>query len=143
MRLLLVSDTWYPQLNGVVRALSKTCELLEERGRETVVLGPDRFKNVPAPSYPEVRLALCTPGRVGRIIDETRPDAVHIATGIPRPLLLASAWSGTLFFGFPDGEDGALHKARRLTLPILLIQDSGDPACSSPQMGGSRRWGPL
>ena len=90
MRLLLISDAWYPQLNGVVRALSKTCELLEARGHETVVLGPDRFKSVPAPSYPEIRLALCTPWRVGRIIDETEPDAVHIAT--EGPLGLTARW---------------------------------------------------
>ena len=83
MRLLLISDAWYPQVNGVVRALSTTCGLLEARGHEIVVLGPDRFKSVPAPTYPEIRLALCSPRSVGRIIDETQPDAVHIATEGP------------------------------------------------------------
>lgn len=83
MRLLLVSDAWYPQVNGVVRALSTTCRHLEERGHEIEVLGPDRFRSVPAPTYPEIRLALCSPKAVGRIIDEIDPDAVHIATEGP------------------------------------------------------------
>ena len=83
MRLLLISDAWFPQVNGVVRALSTVCRHLEERGHETIVLGPDRFRNVPAPTYPEIRLALATPRSVGRIIDETDPDAVHISTEGP------------------------------------------------------------
>ena len=83
MRLLLITDAWYPQVNGVVRALSTVSGLLEARGHEVVVLGPDRFRNVPAPTYPEIRLALATPWSVGRIIDETDPDAVHIATEGP------------------------------------------------------------
>lgn len=90
MRLLLVTDAWFPQVNGVVRALSTTCGHLEARGYETVVLGPDRFRSVPAPTYPEIRLALCTPRSVGRIVDETDPDAVHIAT--EGPLGLTARW---------------------------------------------------
>jgi glycosyltransferase involved in cell wall biosynthesis len=83
MRLLLVSDAWLPQVNGVVRALSTTLARLEALGHETVVLGPDRFRSVPAPTYPEIRLALCTPRAVGRIIRQADPDAVHIATEGP------------------------------------------------------------
>ncbi len=83
MRLLLVSDAWFPQVNGVVRALSTVLGHLEEQGDETVVLSPDRFRSVPAPTYPEIRLALASPRAVGRFIDETKPDAVHIATEGP------------------------------------------------------------
>jgi glycosyltransferase involved in cell wall biosynthesis len=90
MRLLLITDAWYPQLNGVVRALSTVSKLLEARGHEVVVLGPDRFRSVPAPTYPEIRLALATPWSVGRIIDEVDPDAVHIAT--EGPLGLNARW---------------------------------------------------
>ena len=90
MRLLLISDAWFPQVNGVVRALSTVREHLEARGHEVVVLGPDRFRNVPAPTYPEIRLALATPRSVGRIIDEADPDAVHIAT--EGPLGLNARW---------------------------------------------------
>ena len=88
VRLLLVTDAWYPQINGVVRALSTTMERFESLGHEVAVLAPDRFRNVPCPTYPEIRLALCTPDRVGRIIQQEDPDAVHIAT--EGPLGLAS-----------------------------------------------------
>lgn len=90
MRLLLITDAWLPQLNGVVRALSTVCDHLRARGHEIVVLSPDRFRNIPAPTYPEIRLALATPRSVGRIIEETDPDAVHIAT--EGPLGLNARW---------------------------------------------------
>jgi glycosyltransferase involved in cell wall biosynthesis len=83
LRILLVTDAWFPQINGVVRALSTTRDRLVERGHEVEVLAPDRFKSVPAPTYPEIRLALCTPNRAGRIIEDFQPDAVHIATEGP------------------------------------------------------------
>ena len=83
MRILIVSDAWLPQLNGVVRALSTTRERLMGMGHEVEVLGPDRFRTVPCPTYPEIRLALTLPGRVGRLIEAFAPDAVHIATEGP------------------------------------------------------------
>ena len=90
MRLLLVSDAWFPQVNGVVRALSTVLAEMKKRGHDAVVLSPDRFRNVPAPTYPEIRLALATPRSVGRIIDREAPDAVHIAT--EGPLGLNARW---------------------------------------------------
>ena len=83
MRILIVSDAWYPQLNGVVRALSTTRDQLTGMGHEVEVIGPAPFRSVPCPTYPEIRLALTTPGRVGRMIARFAPDAVHIATEGP------------------------------------------------------------
>jgi len=83
VRLVLVTDAWFPQINGVVRALSTTRDRLIGLGHEVEVIAPERFKNVPCPTYPEIRLALCTPARVGSLIAEYAPDAVHIATEGP------------------------------------------------------------
>lgn len=83
MRLLIVTDAWFPQINGVVRTLSTTRDKLLELGHQVDVLAPDRFKSLPCPTYPEIRLALCTPGSVGRIIEALAPEAVHIATEGP------------------------------------------------------------
>jgi glycosyltransferase involved in cell wall biosynthesis len=77
-------------VNGVVRTLSTTMENLARLGHETEVIAPARFKSVPCPTYPEIRLALCTPGRVGDMIAEFAPDAVHVAT--EGPLGLAARW---------------------------------------------------
>ncbi len=83
LRLLIVTDAWFPQINGVVRTLSTTREKLMELGHRVDVLAPDRFRSIPCPTYPEIRLALCTPGRVGRLISELDPHAVHVATEGP------------------------------------------------------------
>ncbi len=90
LRLLLITDAWFPQVNGVVRTLSTTTERLKALGHEVEVLAPERFHNVPCPTYPEIRLALCTPARVGRIIREAAPDAIHIAT--EGPLGMCARW---------------------------------------------------
>lgn len=83
MRILIVSDAWRPQINGVVRTLQSTVAELERLGHAVEIVGPDRFRSLPCPSYPEIRLALPPPGAVGAVIDDLRPDAVHIATEGP------------------------------------------------------------
>jgi glycosyltransferase involved in cell wall biosynthesis len=47
------------------------------------VLSPEAFRSLPCPTYPEIRLALGARRRVGRLIDEERADAIHIATEGP------------------------------------------------------------
>ncbi len=83
MRLIIISDAWFPQVNGVVRTLSTTRERLIDLGHEVEVIAPDRFRNVPCPTYPDIRLAMCTPRRVGTLIEKYGPEAVHIATEGP------------------------------------------------------------
>nr|WP_295659076.1 glycosyltransferase family 1 protein [Polymorphobacter sp.] len=83
MRLTLVSDAWTPQVNGVVRTLTTTVAQLQARGHVVQTITPDRFVSVPCPTYPEIRLALTTPRRVGMMIAGFHPEAVHIATEGP------------------------------------------------------------
>jgi glycosyltransferase involved in cell wall biosynthesis len=83
MRIALVSDAWLPQVNGVVRTLTTIAEEVRSLGHELVTISPDRFRTIPCPTYPEIRLALA-PGRgVRRLLEEARPDAIHIATEGP------------------------------------------------------------
>lgn len=79
----IVTDAWHPQTNGVVRTLSTTCELLRQWGHEVTVISPQQFRSFPAPTYPEIRLALTWPGATGRELRKIAPDAVHIATEGP------------------------------------------------------------
>jgi glycosyltransferase involved in cell wall biosynthesis len=83
LRLALVTDAWAPQVNGVVRTLSTTVDMLRARGAEVLVISPDQFRSVPMPSYPEIRLALTTVRTVGRMIEAHGANAVHIATEGP------------------------------------------------------------
>jgi glycosyltransferase involved in cell wall biosynthesis len=83
MRILLVSDAWAPQVNGVVRTLQHIKRECEALGHRIEVISPEQFRTVPCPTYPEIRLA-CWPGRaIGARIAAWRPDAIHLATEGP------------------------------------------------------------
>ncbi|MBV9116331.1 MAG: glycosyltransferase family 1 protein [Acetobacteraceae bacterium] len=98
-RVLIVSDAWAPQVNGVVRTLSTVAAELGRMGREVTVIGPDRFRSVACPTYPEIRLALLPGRRLGRMIEAFAPDALHVATEGPLGLA-ARAWARRRGFGF-------------------------------------------
>jgi glycosyltransferase involved in cell wall biosynthesis len=83
MRVLVVTDAWRPQVNGVVRSLEYMAEHGPSFGVEVAFLTPERFRSVPMPTYPEIRLSMTRPEQVGRIIAEAAPDHVHIATEGP------------------------------------------------------------
>ncbi|MDG5748123.1 glycosyltransferase family 1 protein [Qipengyuania sp. XHP0207] len=70
-------------MNGVVRTLTTTCEMLRSRGHEVMVVSPDQFPSLPCPTYPEIRLALALPGKVAGLLRGFTPDAIHIATEGP------------------------------------------------------------
>ncbi|HVZ54045.1 MAG TPA: glycosyltransferase family 1 protein [Pseudolabrys sp.] len=83
MKILVATDAWHPQVNGVVRTLGQVAREAPGFGAEIEFLSPDAFYTVPMPTYPEVRLALPAPGAVERRLDAARPDAIHIATEGP------------------------------------------------------------
>ena len=82
-RIAIVTDAWLPQMNGVVRTLATTCDILRAQGREVMVISPDQFGSLPCPTYPEIRLALAPPGSVACKLRLFAPDAIHIATEGP------------------------------------------------------------
>ena len=81
-RLVLVTDAWRPQTNGVVNTLVRLVEHLESQGVEVLVIAPDAHRTVPLPSYPEIRVA-CDPWRAIPRIHAFAPDAIHVATEGP------------------------------------------------------------
>jgi len=83
LRILLATDAWEPQVNGVVMTLRNTIHGLEAAGHSVEVIGPDRFRSVPCPTYPEIRLALLPFRRLAKLARRFAPDAVHIATEGP------------------------------------------------------------
>jgi glycosyltransferase involved in cell wall biosynthesis len=83
MKLLLVTDAWPPQVNGVVRTLRETIRFLETLGHRTEVISPLGFRCIPCPTYPEIPLALFPGREVARRIDAAAADAVHIVTEGP------------------------------------------------------------
>jgi glycosyltransferase involved in cell wall biosynthesis len=83
MRIVIVSDAWLPQVNGVVRTLMRTVEELARLGHEARVISPDLFASLPCPTYAEIRLAVLPRRRLARLIDSFQPCAIHIATEGP------------------------------------------------------------
>lgn len=83
MRILLVTDAWEPQVNGVVRTLKSTARELTSMGHDVRFLTPLEFRTLPCPTYPEIRLSLFPQGQVNRTIREFDPDVLHIATEGP------------------------------------------------------------
>ena len=83
MRILLATDAWAPQVNGVVMTLRNTIRGVETAGHVVEVIGPDRFRSLPCPTYPEIRLALRPFPLFATLAERFAPDAVHIATEGP------------------------------------------------------------
>ena len=83
MKILIVTDAWAPQVNGVVRTIEATNRELEKMGHEVVMLTPQLFRTIPCPTYPEIRLSLFPFKRVANMIRDENPEAIHIATEGP------------------------------------------------------------
>jgi glycosyltransferase involved in cell wall biosynthesis len=83
MKIMLVTDAWEPQVNGVVRTLKTTARELTAMGHEVRFLTPLEFRTIPCPTYPEIRLSLLPGVGVNRKIREFDPDVLHIATEGP------------------------------------------------------------
>ena len=81
MRIMLITDAWEPQVNGVVRTMKRVIAECEAMGHEWEVVSPaDGFRTVPLPTYSEIRLALFARNAITDRFESFQPDAVHIAT---------------------------------------------------------------
>ncbi len=83
LRILIVSDAWKPQVNGVVRTIETLGHYLEKFGNTVYYITPDMFRGLPLPTYPEIRVSLAPYSMISRIINVYQPDAIHIATEGP------------------------------------------------------------
>jgi glycosyltransferase involved in cell wall biosynthesis len=105
MRLVLVTETFPPEVNGVARTLGRWLDALRQRGHAVQVIRPrqlpergtvNRVLGLRIPLYPELRFGLASPWRVARALARARPELVHIATEGPLGLaaLLAARQLG-------------------------------------------------
>jgi glycosyltransferase involved in cell wall biosynthesis len=121
VKIALVSDAWLPQVNGVVRTLTALISELERRGHGVAPITPALFRTLPCPTYPEIRLALRPGRRVAALLEDARPDAIHITTEGPlgmaaRRHCLARGYGFTTAFHtrFPE------YVAARFAIPPAL-----------------------
>lgn len=83
MRVVIISDAWRPQINGVVRTLTETIKNLQQFGHNVTLISPQDFRTVPCPTYAEIRLALLPYRQLNQRLHALRPNAIHIATEGP------------------------------------------------------------
>ena len=83
MRILLATDAWEPQVNGVVRTLTRIVAECRAMGHEVEVVSPDQFKTFPLPTYPEIKLAVGAYEPVQERFKSFEPEAIHVATEGP------------------------------------------------------------
>ncbi len=124
MKILVATDAWHPQVNGVVRTLGQVAQEASALGTDIEFLSPLGFRTLPMPGYPEIRLALTGPGDIERRLDRARADCVHIATEGPigmavRRICIKRGMPFTTSFHtrFPD------YLAERLPLPQRWTSD--------------------
>src|SRR5215467_12289827 len=83
MRILIATDSWHPQVNGVVRTLTSLSRSAATLGAEIEFLTPEGFPSVGVPTYPGLRVALPNRREIAKRIEAAAPDAIHIATEGP------------------------------------------------------------
>ena len=83
MKVMIVTDAWKPQVNGVVRTITMTTLEMEAMGHTVTLLTPLAFRTLPCPTYPDIRLSIFPGKAVTRRIKDFAPDALHIATEGP------------------------------------------------------------
>lgn len=83
MRLVIATDAWHPQPNGVVRVVSTVADRLNALGHEILVISPAMFRTIPCPTYSEIKLAIRPGPGLARRMRSFDPEAIHIATEGP------------------------------------------------------------
>ncbi len=119
MKIVIVTDAWTPQVNGVVRTLKQTRKCLEQLGHEVHFITPQLFKTIPCPSYPSIPLALFPGRKVAQLLNEHNANAVHIATEGPLGMA-ARRWCLRNKFQFTTSYHTQFPEYVRLRAPIPL-----------------------
>ena len=97
VRIVVVAETFLPQMNGVVGSVLKVLEHLRACGHEALVIAPATehdlamedhlhgagatfLRSVALPSYPDVRVTFASAAQLESIMIGFRPDVVHLAS---------------------------------------------------------------
>lgn len=119
MKIVIVTDAWEPQVNGVVRTLKQTSTHLVEMGHAVFLLTPEDHYTIPFPSYPSIPLALFPGRKIARDLTSINADAVHIATEGPLGMA-ARRWCIKNKVQFTTSYHTQFPEYVRLRLPIPL-----------------------
>lgn len=79
-KLIIATDMWRPEVNGVVRAIEGVLPFLEKNNFKIVLIHPELFFTIPFFFYPDIRIPLFPKKIVRKIIEKEKPDYIHIVT---------------------------------------------------------------
>lgn len=116
---LIVTDAWHPQINGVVRSIELVAAEMEKRGITVKMLTPNAFKTFPMPGYGEIRLSRTLMKPVYAKIEEAGADAIHIATEGPLGII-ARRWCRRNKVPFSTAYHTQFPEYLRARLPVPL-----------------------
>lgn len=140
-RLVIVSDAWSPQVNGVVRTLKNTKRELESNGIRVLMITPELFATIPCPTDDGIRLALASQRRIAELLDQFNPDALHIATEGPlgwqvRGIAIKRGWAFTTAYHtrFPEYLKLRLRIPMRCSTAILRRFHAPSSAVLAPTL---------
>jgi len=119
MKIVLVTDAWLPQTNGVVRTLTVTTTLLQQLGHSVHVVDPGAFPSIPCPTYTEIRLAWRPYRRIAQALSALEPDCIHIATEGPLGLA-ARRWCVRNRLAFTTSYHTQFPEYLRARVPVPL-----------------------
>ena len=121
MKIVIITDAWKPQVNGVVNSLSKIAEGLTQKGHNVEIIGPNQFKTIACPTYPSIRLALFSKKKLKKLLFKIKPESIHIATEGPlglagRKICIQNKWRFTTSYHtrFPE------YIKARIPIPLWL-----------------------
>jgi glycosyltransferase involved in cell wall biosynthesis len=117
LKLVLVTETYAPEINGVAMTLGRLVDGLAARGHHLTIIRPRqrhesprhtttqrlacrhvRLPGFPMPGYPQLRIGFPARWRLQQLWSLNRPDLVHVATEGP---LGASAITAARALGLP------------------------------------------
>ncbi len=117
MHILIVTDAWEPQVNGVVRSLQHLIADGTALGARFSIISPQDYRSTPMPGYSEIRLALCSPAGVARDIERVGAEYIHIATEGPLGIM-ARRWCKRNKHPFTTGYHTKFPEYLRARLPV-------------------------
>lgn len=119
MKIVIVTDAWLPQINGVVTSYVKTVRELQKRGHDVTMITPESFRSIPCPTYPEIQLSLVRPATISQTLNLIGPNSIHIATEGPLGWAARRACI-TGGFGFTTSYHTRFPEYIRIRFPLPL-----------------------
>ena len=82
-RILIATDAFDPQINGVVRTLKTTATCLRSLDCEVKFVAPHMFTNISWPWYRDIKLSFVRTKQIAKLVCDFAPNYIHIATEGP------------------------------------------------------------